>query len=449
MALRRRLASWVVLLSVLGGGATRGAAGPTPPEAMPPDDWVQTNPADANAAAAGETDRSRRMLSHWREASDPMLLPLPVVDAAVSEHDGHLVLLGGMTESLEATPAIQILSPRHGWLPIGSRLLRPRAGALAVPIDERRLLLLGGWQGRRHAADERWHDGGEILDPLVAGSSASIPPFGTSLEGASATRLADGSVLVAAGALLRRFDPGTALWSDPLELPHPHRHHAAIGIDGWSVLLLGGDGEDHRSAAADSQRADAAGTASSRLVRWCPHARSLSLESAVPEVPNPLAAPAIAAIGPSGPWLLLGGCCPRSGRSRAETWWLDGPEAPLRPGPPLPEARGALGVQIATRREGIVILGGEWRGPGERGASNLALLLRPMPEGVWAWWHLEALPDSASHRMAHPRSDGATELLGGYRFNAPAEAATRNRDPGVELLRSHHRLVLPPAGHWD
>lgn len=358
------------------------------------------------------------------------VLPLPVFDAAAVEADGRLVVLGGVVHSLEATAAIQIHDPRHGWLPIGSQLDRARAGASATPLPCGAVAVLGGWQGRL-GRDLEHHDTGEILRPLIAGSSRPLPPFGGSLEGHSATLDGDGGLIVVAGDLARRLDPRSRQWSEPLRLMEPRRHHAAIA-QGGGVLLLGGSGGGD---------AGAIGPTRIERLRWDPLATRLRAECVGLSIPQPLSHAAVVATRERDRLLLAGGICIATGATSSRTWRIDLREGSIRSGPPLPDERGAAAIAIAEGAEGAVLLGGEWRRAAARGEADLALLL-DLSAAEPAFRPLPPLPQAGSHRIAIARAGGDLEILGGYRF-VPSAAASPEQPAGVAVAATHHRLAAP------
>ncbi len=393
-------------------------------------------PPRATVAPAGFS--SDAIGGEWRPAdASPSRLPLPVFDAAATVADGRLAVLGGADASLRATAAIQIHDPRHGWLPIGSQLATPRAEASLLPLACGRVLVLGGWQGRlggtggetpRHLED------GEILDPLVAGSSFAIPPFGGSLEGHSATPDGDGGVIVVAGGLARRLDLPSGRWSEPLHIDPPRRHHAAIARRDGGVLLLGGDAGGEDSNSPPPTRID--------RLEWDADLGRLRIAPTGLSLPEPLAHAAAIAASTSSPVLLVGGVDPLTGRTRGRSWWLDDAGGSIRPGPPLPDPRGAARFAAVPLGGSVVLLGGEWRDGSARGASELALHL-DLDASTEAFRLLPPLPPAGSRRLAVERSPGVIEVVGGYRFTSPLDPSATAGRTGVEVAGDHVRLVHP------
>ena len=374
-------------------------------------------------------------------------MPLPVIEAATVVRERHLAVLGGLDSRFEATSAIQILDPRHGWLPIGSQLATPRAAAAAVPLFDGRVLLFGGFAGSI-SAPEHLEDG-ERLDPLVAGSSKPIAPFGQSLEGLSATLLLQDRVLVVAGDSARIYDANLDLWSEAARLDVPRRHHAAIALDDAHVLLLGGEADERRSHGPDRL--------SATLVFVPPS--ETSAPTAAPET-EPFeffakAAPpwglrnfSIARHPRDGRWLLVGGLDPARGATMTETWWVDADRAALRRGPALPLPRGASRLHLVAIDRGLAILGGEWRHEQSRGEANGSLLLLANSALESEWRTLAPLPRSGSRRMLVDGLRGI-EVLGGYEFLDAEAAAARGESPGPRFDPRRYRLSIAPLASGD
>lgn len=365
-------------------------------------------------------------LASWQAMPGPM--PLPVFDAGAAIVRRHLVVFGGCTRELVATRAIQIRHPVHGWLPVGSSLLEPRARATATRLLDGRVLVLGGWQGA-WSRDVTHHRDGEILDPLVAGSSQRVPPWEDSLDGHTATLLPDGRVAVASGCSLRILDPILHRWTETIPLERPRRHHAAVVV-GETLVLIGGDDETTIE--------------SIDLAESFPSSHLWRVE--LPQV----VAEGSAAIAGDGMILVAGGVG-AEGNSLDRTLLLDAVEHRIRPGPDLGLPRGACRLVLVPHARGILVLDGEWRVDGTRGNADAAILLRPgagsRERDRWALPKLGPHLDAA-RRVLALGDDGSVELLGGYRFVAPGEDRELG-DVGVIVEGSGQRLVVDALGVAD
>jgi hypothetical protein len=347
------------------------------------------------ASAPGLPQAAAFALAYWEAMPGPMRLP--VFDAVAVESRDQLVVLGGFTERMEATRAIQIRHPIEGWLPIGSALIEPRARATLIPLERNRVLVLGGYAGV-WSQDARALDNGETLDPLVAGSARLIESFGAPLEGHSATPLPDGRIAVACGCDLRLFDPRTESWSEPIELARERRHHAAILV-GRTLVLAGGLGE----ASVESIDLDQA-----------------SLTSIVWDADLGTALGHLSSIALDGRHALLaGGLATEARLTLSCTFVLDVAKRLVRPGPGLPLERGACELTLVRHARGVLVLGGEWRAADDRGNANASFLLAGLNGATSTAqarvWRLPG-PDceiSLARRVMLIRQNGSVEAVGG------------------------------------
>lgn len=401
-------------------------------------------PAPPEPKAVVEAPPIPALASAWRVESGA--LPLPVIEAAVVSRDRHIVVLGGLDATFEATAAIQIHDPLRGWLPIGSQLSTPRAAAASVALADGRVLLFGGFEGP--IASPRPLEDGERLDPLVAGSSRAIPPFGESLEGATATRIGGDRVLVAAGESARIYDANLDLWSDAARLETARRHHAAIALDDRHVLLVGGERSDPAAGRADRISATLIFIAERDPGSAVPAPRAEPFEIAGRRQPPWGRRDLAAARHPrDGRWLLAGGLDPSRGETVRDSWWLDPERAAIVPGPALPLEAGAYRLHVEPLEQGLAILGGEWRRPDARGDANASLLLSTHGRDA-TWRRLAPLPASGSRRMLLSTGRGL-ELIGGYAFLDAANAAALDEAPGPRFDPRRYRLSLAPIALGD
>lgn len=349
----------------------------------------------------------------------PGPLPLPVFDAAAAFVGDRLVVVGGVTQSLEATPAIQIRHPIYGWMPIGSNLLEPRGQPTLTRLPSGRWLALGGWSGT-WGKNVTYHNGGETFDPLAAGSSRAIEPWNESLEGHTATPLPDGRVAVVCGCELRVYDEA-GTWSSEVELVRP-RHHHAVALVGQMLVIIGGDDE---------------GTVESVLLGDEPLQSELWGERFSVPIADSSAIALDARFA-----LVAGGADRRSDVTLNATWIIDAARRQIRPSLPLGFERGACDVALFAHPRGVIALGGEWRDGVARGAADIAMLMRPF-EGEHRRWALPGNPRLApfSRRVAIRAADGSFEVIGGYRFVAP-DAADPNARAGVTVGDGGERLVV-------
>lgn len=387
---------------------------------------MQAGVADARQATA-TSEIPSFALAYWQAMPGPMALP--VFDAAVAAVGDTVVVLGGVTETMTATRAIQLRVPIHGWQPVGSNLLEDRANPSCTPLGHGRYLVLGGWSGTwGHDAVPRAD--GEVLAPLIAGTSRAVTPWHESLEGHSATRLPDGRVAVACGCAVRVFDPLVDDWTLEVELVRERRHQAAAMV-GWNLVLVGGDAEGTVESVWFGAPEPASSLWDERLASPLSESSAIALDERFA--------------------LCVGGADPETRTTTPATFVLDTARRAIRPSARLSDARGACDVTLCVHPRGIIALGGEWRTGAERGAADTALLLRPLASPpAPRQWALPRIPVSADHSrrlvLSHP--DGTIELLGGYRFVGPEDAVDGD-DAGVVVDASNQRLVVDVTGTAD
>lgn len=333
--------------------------------------------------------------------------------------DGGLVLVGGFTERLRATAAVQRRDPRSGWEPIGTSLLTPRSSPLVAPLPDDRLLVVGGWTGT--LPHEVVHLGdAELCDPRRPERRRALPaPFpertSPGLEGAAMCTLADGRILLLHDHDLAVFDPATLAWSST----HRHRHARRFGdvlplADG-SALMIGG-GRD--------------GTPAVESIRWT---EAGGIEVTPWDAPiDPELRHAATFVLDEREILVAGGEI--DGRSVAETWVLNVAKACADPVAPLPIEGGLSRGTLVRIDDRIVLVGGETvEGRFPSPPANGAVLRPP-----WTRPHvLVASPTSAVRTMVVPRPRGVV-VVGGYRFDASETGVAR-----IQVHRAASEMSLP------
>lgn len=370
----------------------------------------------------------------WRSLDGPRVA---VAGAAGVVVDDRAALIGGFTERLEATAAVQIRDPRHGWMPVGTALLEARAEATVVPLDDGSVLVIGGWSGR--LPDQTTALGTvERCDPWNPQHRRPVPPpwpdrVETGLEGVAACGLPDGRVLVVHGTEAVIFDPGDDSWSRPARLAGARRGATLVplasrflqddddddGDDGTIEVLAIGGGRTARDPAIESILIE--GDSSITCVDW-------------PAGSLPSDVTGIAAIAVGEDVVLAGGT--RGDSTLDRSWRISPPRRAVEPGPRLPIEGGITHARLARLGRRLVLLGGERRLDGRPLPAVHGAVLRSdlgrvwgLPPGPIAAVRATVLVDSAS---------GEIELVGGYRFDPGAARGARTR-----VLDADTRLNLP------
>jgi Kelch motif/Galactose oxidase, central domain len=171
-------------------------------------------------------------------------------DVAAPLPDGRVLIAGGSPDGISSdvlasaevfNPATQTFSSAG----IGS-MSTPRAGAVAAPLPDGRVLIAGGYHGATNALPSA-----EVFDPATNSFSATgIGSMTTSREGGVAAPLPDGRVLIAGGldnaeAFLSSaevFNPATNSFSSLGigSMSTPRLHAAAAPLPDGRVLVAGG-----------------------------------------------------------------------------------------------------------------------------------------------------------------------------------------------------------------
>lgn len=355
--------------------------------------------------------------AQWRTVDSPRV---GVADAtAIELDDGGLALIGGFTDLLQATAAVQRRDPKAGWEPIGTSLLTPRSAPLVARLPENGLLVVGGWTGTLphdvvHLSDA------ELCDPRRPEQRRALPaPFPDrstpGLEGATMCTLADGRILLIHDRDLAIFDPTSLTWSLRSRGGHVRRFAAAIALPDGSALIIGGGDED--APAVESIRIDPAGGVERK-----------SWESPIdPRLQHP------ASLRLNQREVLVAGG-EIAGRSVVETWLLDVVDRKVRAVSPLPIVGGLSRGTLVHIDDRVLLVGGETvdrRFPSP--ASHGAVLRPPWNRPL----RLAASPVPAVRTMVVSRSRGAL-VIGGYRFDTSVAHTSR-----VQVHRAICELSLP------
>lgn len=365
----------------------------------------------------GTTDQTRMHPAVWRPDHPPKIA---VADAGAAGLGCGAILVGGFTGDLAATAAVQVRNPRHGWEPVGCALLTPRAGATVIALDEKRLLVIGGWTGVLPDTVTRL-DSVEICEPEQPHRRRTIPPpFETTedgLEGHAATLLPDGRVVLLHRNRLAVFDPDSERWSPPTPIDTTCLHASVTAVGADHLVLVGGTlrGDE---ATVRSIHLDSDGL---RHVNWN--------DASMPALED-----ATSILLDDERILVVGGSI--AGTSDSRTWILDPTRRDVRPGPMLPIEGGIADATLHRSGFGVLVVGGERRIEG-----------RPVPPFGPAIIQIDR---NTARRLPHPPTSAirtailagpsGIERIGGYRFRATA------RDRGrASVLEDAASLRLVPV----
>ena len=357
----------------------------------------------------------------WTAAPAPRI---PVAGASAMRTGKTAILIGGFTERLEATAGIQVHDPRLGWLPVGNALLEARAEASAIALDEKRILVIGGWSGKlpNQRVVSRT---AEICEPRRPDRRLQTPsPFGDParpLDGIAVTGLTDGHVLAVLDDQVTIYDPTTNQWSNQPCLASRRRGARVTSLGRGDredlldlVLVVGG----HEKGEAAIETVEIPRSGPLRVHAWSnddlPFLRDVSLTRTS-----------------TGTIILAGGLVGRD--STSETWRLDPRSESVVRGPTLPIAGGVVGARVFQRGRRILLLGGETRTTeGPRPARGLVI----DPDSG----RVLLLPPAAHPSVRASIFDTPEGYLftGGYRFDGTAPRGSR-----TQVLSTADLLEIP------
>lgn len=172
--------------------------------------------------------------------------------------DGTVLVVGGVTGNGESgilsspTSDVERYDPKtNTWAEVGSEIIG-REEQSVVLLHDGRVMVIGGVG--RVDGEEHILASAELFDPKT-NSWTQASPMHDAREGAIATVLPDGKVLVAGGAddpstalpLLSTeiYDPTSNSWSIGPQMTTPRKNQAAVLLPSRKVLVAGGNGVNH------------------------------------------------------------------------------------------------------------------------------------------------------------------------------------------------------------
>lgn len=189
----------------------------------------------------------------WR-ATGTMSLNRPGQTATLLG-DGTVLVAGGYILMLPEPVPVERYSPSSGeWTTTGD-MLENRTEHSATLLDDGTVLVAGGL-GYGPAGPGTILASAELFDPK-AGTWHATPPMHAARNHHTATRLADGTVLVVGGlsaggtnlASAEIYDPRTATWTSVAPMAEARYWHTATLLDDGTVLVAGGQRTNGSSVA--------------------------------------------------------------------------------------------------------------------------------------------------------------------------------------------------------
>lgn len=176
--------------------------------------------------------------------------PSPTPGPATSQPSGPPPSDGAASPTAEVTPTPSPVVGGVGWTSAGT-LAGPRPGHTATLLADGGVLVVGGLdeQGAMHLSVERLgRTSAELYDP-GRGTWSATGPMSVGRAFHTATRLADGTVLVAGGGIADEvasgtaelYDPVTGRWSVVGSMAAGRLGHMAFLLPDGAVLVIGGN----------------------------------------------------------------------------------------------------------------------------------------------------------------------------------------------------------------
>jgi hypothetical protein len=205
--------------------------------------WLVTAALGAQSASALATGSFSPTGSMTVSRAGAVATPLP---------DGRVLVVGG-DDGTNYLKSAEIFDPTTAsFSPTGS-MTAPRTGAAAAPLLDGRVLVVGGYDGTNYLKSA------EIFDPIT-GSFSPTGSMTVPRTGAVAAPLPDGRVLLAGGSYedgssvfdldsAEIFDPATGSFSaTDWRMTVPRTGAVAAPLPGGRVLVAGGGPYDAQSA---------------------------------------------------------------------------------------------------------------------------------------------------------------------------------------------------------
>jgi N-acetylneuraminic acid mutarotase len=159
--------------------------------------------------------------------------------------DGRVLVAGG-----NALARAELYDPSTGFWTATGNMVVPRSGHTATLLSDGTVLVAGGYFGSI-ASSYSGLPSAELYDPST-GSWTEIGNLTEARSEHTATRLPDGTVLVAGGmassagpvlASTELYDPSTRSWTASRNMDGVRQGHAATLLSDGTVLVVGGFGD--------------------------------------------------------------------------------------------------------------------------------------------------------------------------------------------------------------
>lgn len=165
-----------------------------------------------------------------------------VAAEATRLQDGRVLMVGGQDASGHAIASVELYDPVTGIFSATGSLLTPRLNPTVTRLKDGRVLVAGGYEGTSHGTPLAT---AEIYKPKT-GRFTATGSMHTPRRNATATRLADGTVLVAGGYngdavnAPERFNPSSGTFQTTAPMATARRYPTASLLVNGNVLMVGG-----------------------------------------------------------------------------------------------------------------------------------------------------------------------------------------------------------------
>ncbi len=165
-----------------------------------------------------------------------------------ADHAGHTAtLLPDGTVLVAGNGTADLYHPQTGTWTATAPMLTRRSQAVAALLSDGTVLVAGGFNQDYNGRNNTYLPFGEIYHPATGMWTATGPMVNSARIGATATLLATGRVLVAAGdsypSSAELYDPATGTWAPTGSMHISRAYHTVTVLPGGLVLAAGGYSE--------------------------------------------------------------------------------------------------------------------------------------------------------------------------------------------------------------
>ena len=179
-----------------------------------------------------------------------------VAAEAARLRNGRILMVGGQDATGKAIASVELYDPITGTFSPTGALLTPRLNPTVTLLKNGRVLVAGGYEGASYGTPLAT---AEIYRPKT-GSFEETGSMATARRNATATRLRDGTVLIAGGYngeavnSPELFNPQSGRFTPTQAMSSPRRYPSASLLPSGAVLIVGGFATATADALSSSER---------------------------------------------------------------------------------------------------------------------------------------------------------------------------------------------------